>query len=160
MQDYYLKSIFPNILSNTFSDFISHKDRQYLIEIMIDNIGNKTENLCLQEYSLKIGSFRNLLFCYRNFSFKCKHIFNVSFLSCMLLSCHVHVSERIHTLQSPECQGTPGCGFNFHCSHLVFLVDLHTKTLNSFTCIFQMLGLSIFKEHFSVQLQIIEIMHT
>ena len=28
-------------------------------------------------------------------------------VSCMLLSCHVHVSERIHALQLPECQGTP-----------------------------------------------------
>ena len=28
-------------------------------------------------------------------------------IDCMLLSCHVHVSERIHTLQLPECQGTP-----------------------------------------------------
>ena len=26
---------------------------------------------------------------------------------CMFLSCHVHVSERIHTPQLPECQGTP-----------------------------------------------------
>ena len=42
--------------SNTFSDFISHKE--YLItEIMIDNIENKTENLRLQEYSLKNRSF-------------------------------------------------------------------------------------------------------
>ena len=26
---------------------------------------------------------------------------------CMFLSCHVHVSEWIHTLQLPECQRTP-----------------------------------------------------
>ena len=26
---------------------------------------------------------------------------------CMFLSCHVHVSEWIHTLQLPECQETP-----------------------------------------------------
>ena len=26
---------------------------------------------------------------------------------CMFLSCHVRVSEWIHTLQLPECQGTP-----------------------------------------------------
>ena len=26
---------------------------------------------------------------------------------CMLLSCHVRVSEWIHPLRLPECQGTP-----------------------------------------------------
>ena len=26
---------------------------------------------------------------------------------CMFLSCHVRVSESVHTLQFPECQGTP-----------------------------------------------------
>ena len=30
-----------------------------------------------------------------------------SAFDCMFLSCHVRVSEWIHTLQFPECQGTP-----------------------------------------------------
>ena len=29
------------------------------------------------------------------------------FSDCMFLSCHVRVSEWIHTLKLPECQGTP-----------------------------------------------------
>ena len=32
---------------------------------------------------------------------------NFDTLDCMFLSCHVHISEWIHTLYLPECQGTP-----------------------------------------------------
>ena len=47
---------------------------------------------------------------------------------CMFLSCHVRVTEWIHTLYLHECQGTPwvfvyelsGCGFESSCSHLNF----------------------------------------
>ena len=36
------------------------------------------------------------------------HNFNkYSVSNCMFLSCHVCVSERIHTPWLPECQGTP-----------------------------------------------------
>ena len=54
--------------SNTFSDFISHKE--YLItEIMIDNIENKTENLRLQEYSLKNRSFWKFVIALEKYQF-------------------------------------------------------------------------------------------
>ena len=40
---------------------------------------------------------------------------------CMFLSYHVHMSEQIHTLYLPECQGIPCvCGFESCCSHLNF----------------------------------------
>ena len=35
------------------------------------------------------------------------HIFLKYFYCCIFLSCHVRVLEWIHTLQLPECQGTP-----------------------------------------------------
>ena len=59
--DYYLKNIFPNMLSNISLDFIldvgvtDHDN-------IIDNIENKKENLRLREYSLKIGPFGSKLF--------------------------------------------------------------------------------------------------
>ena len=34
-------------------------------------------------------------------------LFYFKYCDFMFLSCHVRVSERIHTLQLPECQGTP-----------------------------------------------------
>ena len=44
--------------------------------------------------------------------------------NCMFLSCHVRVSEWIHTLQLPECQGNP-CNWTRTHNHLV-----HKRTLN------------------------------
>ena len=35
------------------------------------------------------------------------HVSYISYLDCMLLSCRVRVSEWIHTLFLPKCQGTP-----------------------------------------------------
>ena len=32
---------------------------------------------------------------------------NKVFIECTFLSCHVRISERIHTLKLPERQGTP-----------------------------------------------------
>ena len=34
------------------------------------------------------------------------YIYMTILLDCMLLSCHVHISERICTLSLPECQRT------------------------------------------------------
>ena len=39
--------------------------------------------------------------------FKSPFSINVKTNDCMFLSCHVRVSEWIHTLSLPECQGTP-----------------------------------------------------
>ena len=36
-----------------------------------------------------------------------KHSFKYKMIDCMFLSCHVRISEWIHTLYLPECQGTP-----------------------------------------------------
>ena len=60
--DYYLKNIFPNMLSNISLDFILDMGVTDHDNI-IDNIENKKENLHLREYSLKIGPFGSKLFC-------------------------------------------------------------------------------------------------
>ena len=36
-----------------------------------------------------------------------KQAWNTGYIDYMFLSYHVHISEWIHTLQLPECQGTP-----------------------------------------------------
>ena len=59
--DYYLKNIFPNMLSNISLDFILDMGLTDHHNI-IDNIENKKENLRLREYSLKIGPFGSKLF--------------------------------------------------------------------------------------------------
>ena len=59
--DYYLKNIFPNMLSNISLDFILDMGVTDHDNI-IDNIENKKENLRLREYSLKIGPFGSKLF--------------------------------------------------------------------------------------------------
>ena len=59
--DYYLKNIFPNMLSNISLGFILDMGVTDHDNI-IDNIENKKENLRLREYSLKIGPFGSKLF--------------------------------------------------------------------------------------------------
>ena len=59
--DYYLKNIFPNMLSNISLDFILDMGVTDHDNI-IDNIENKIENLRLREYFLKIGPFGSKLF--------------------------------------------------------------------------------------------------
>ena len=49
-------------------------------------------------------TYKNLLF--KHFTKKVFLIESVNF-DCIFLPCHVHVSEWIHTLKVPECQGTP-----------------------------------------------------
>ena len=52
-KDCYLKKYFPNMLSNTFSDFILDMGVTDHTDTMIDNIENKIESLHLQEWSLR-----------------------------------------------------------------------------------------------------------
>ena len=88
----------PHYIFALMSRNFSTPNRRNILNLSYCNETPTHNHLVLKRKLNHLGTLANLLGCVLSTYF-------YSAFGCMLLSCHVHISEWIHTIYLPECQG-------------------------------------------------------